>query len=263
MGDRIMSALRERGSALGTWVQMGSPETCQIAGLAGYDFVIIDMEHGALDIGSTAGLIRGAAAGGIDAVVRPPDRSPTEVRRALDAGARGVLVPGIRSEADARAAVESARYEPGGRRGACPCVPSAAFGTVPWQEHRAHADEPLVWLLIETPEAIEKIEAILAAGPDAIALGPFDLSLAMGLDGRFDHPRVQEALDRATKAARAAGVEVVYVALDLEPERNAVGVQQAFERGCRIATTFIDRTLLAHCYTETVRAVRERIGSGS
>lgn len=259
MPHSISEALTHHQHALGTWVQMNSPETCQIAGLAGYDFIIIDMEHGALGISETANLIRTVSGSGMDAIVRVPDQSVTNIRRVLDAGAAGVLVPGIKTAEEARNAIAATKYEPSGLRGACPCVPSVLYGTIPWSNCREHSSDPLIWLLIEHRLAIENIDEIVATKPDAIALGPFDLSMSLGLNGEYSHPDVLSSLNMATEAARAIDVDVVYVALDFAPELSTRRVVEARDRGCRIATTFIDRTLLAYTYTETVKSIRSSL----
>ncbi|GLZ50379.1 aldolase [Actinomycetospora sp. NBRC 106375] len=257
--NTIGEALEEGRFVLGTWVQMNSPETCQIAGLAGYDFVIIDMEHGALSISDVASLVRAARSVDIDAIVRVPDSASTEIRRALDAGARGILVPGISTAEQARAAVAATIHQPDGTRGACPCVPSMDFGTVPWPARRFGAPDPLTWLLIENVKAVSDIDAIVAEGPDAVVLGPFDLSMSMGLNGEYTHSAVNDALSMVVEAARRADVDAVYVAVDQAPQANADGVLRARRAGCRLATTFIDRTLLAHTYRGTVGAIHESL----
>jgi 2-keto-3-deoxy-L-rhamnonate aldolase RhmA len=253
----ISSALAGSGQALGTWVQMNSPETCEIAALAGFDFVVIDMEHGSFGIAEASAMIRAAGCRGADAIVRVLTGDSHHIRQVLDAGPAGIIVPGIRTAEQARAAVSAARYEPLGTRGACPCVRSVGYGTVPWHEVHGGSDAAQVWLLVETPEAVDDIAAIVATGADAVVLGPFDLSMAMGLQGDFEHPEVVSALERVTATARAAGLEVVYVGLGQTAEANASGVEEWRRRGSRIATTLLDRSALALAYRSTLSLLRE------
>ncbi|MGH3657517.1 MAG: HpcH/HpaI aldolase family protein [Micromonosporaceae bacterium] len=252
---RVDAAVNHSGQALGTWVQSPNPEACEIAALAGFDFVVIDMEHGTLGISEAAAMIRATRSRGADPVVRVPTSDAHHIRQACDAGATAVIVPGIRTVRQAASAVSAVRYEPNGSRGACPCVPSVGYGTTPWTRASAMAS-PQVWLLLETPEAVAEIEAVVATGPDAVVLGPFDLSMAMGLDGEYEHPDVVAALERVTATARTAGVEVVYVGLGKTPEENARGVAYWRAKGCRIATTLLDRTALAAAYQSVLSLIR-------
>lgn len=248
----ISKALADNDQALGTWVQMNSPETCEIAALAGYEFVVIDMEHGSFGISEALAMIRATESHGADPIIRIPTPADHHIRQVLDAGAAGIIVPGIRTGQQARDAVSAARYEPSGTRGACPCVRSVGYGTMPWAKAVRAAGNALVWLLVETPEAVDDIESIIASGADAVVLGPFDLSMAMGLDGDFEHPQVVSALNHVAATARQAGLEVVYVSLAATPEASVRGVQKWRGHGCRIATTLLDRTALALAYRSTL-----------
>lgn len=247
----IASSLRDRSGALGTWVQMNSPETCELAAASGFDFVVIDMEHGSFDLGDAVHMIRAVECGGADPIVRVPSDDPAGIKRVLDAGAAGVLVPGIRTAAQAAAVVAAARYEPRGTRGACPCTRSTGHGRIPWPQARRRADENvLVWLLIEHPDAIADIEAIAETGPDALALGPFDLAMSMGLDGDHRSPEVRAALDTVIAAARARDIEVMATALEESTDATATVVESWRAAGCRIVTALVDRLTLLSAYRE-------------
>lgn len=256
--NRLNQALESENHAVGTWVQMNSPETCEIAGLSGFDFVIVDMEHGSFGIAEAASLVKSVQVGGADAVVRVPEGTRTAVKKVLDIGIRAVLVPGLETATDVAEVVASARFEPHGRRGACPCVRSVGYGVTPWKDCVGHDSDPGVWILIENPAAVRNIEHIVRTGIEAVVLGPFDLSMSMGFNGDFHHPEVTEALDRVCSAAVNAGVEVVYVGLDQAPEANVRGAQRWRERGARIATTLLDRSVLVHAYTTTLALMKER-----
>ena len=254
--NRIRDALARGRPAWGTWVQTRSAEACDAAGATGYDFVVIDLQHGALDLADAASMIRAVTGRGASPVVRLPTCSPDLVGRLLDAGAHGVLVPDLRSAAEARAVVEAARYAPAGRRGACPTTGATAHGAIPWADYRAWADaHVMVWGLIETPEAIADLPAIAASGLDALMLGPFDLSLALGHGGQVDHPAVEEALTNAIAAARAAGIECVAVLFD-ETAGIAASAARWLARGCRIVTGASDRWCLTRGWAATFEGLR-------
>lgn len=251
------SALDERDHAVGTWVQMNRPETGELAAAAGFDFVVVDMEHGTLDLPAVAHAVRAVQGRGADAIVRVPSAEPATIGRVLDLGTRGVLVPGVRSaEAVVRAAA-AARFAPCGERGACPCVPGFDHGLLPWEQAQEEAAH--VWLLIEHPDAVADIEnlaaASAAAGAGALVLGPFDLAVAMGHGGDHRHPAVRAALERTVRAAASAGLDCVAVTLEEQARDSAAAVASWRSAGCRIATVLLDRAVLGHAYRSTLQEI--------
>jgi 2-keto-3-deoxy-L-rhamnonate aldolase RhmA len=258
MQNSITKALRIRKQAIGTWIQTRSPEACEIAGLSGFDFLIIDMEHGSFGWESVVEMIRAVDCTPASAVVRLPSDSPHDVKKAVDAGAVGLLIPGIQSAEQASRVVKAARYGPRGDRGACPSVRATAHGIYPWHSYSAWADENiLVWGLIETPSAVENIEAIVESGLDAIVTGPFDLSVAMGLGGGINHPQVQQALERMVEAANRRAVDCVVVVFATSPDEIAKAYSRWREKGCRIVVTLSDRWCLTQAYQQTLEALRD------
>ncbi|GAA4684869.1 aldolase/citrate lyase family protein [Pseudonocardia yuanmonensis] len=238
---------------------MNSPETGELAAAAGFDFVVVDMEHGTLDLRDAAHAVRAVQGRGADAIVRVPSADPTTIARVLDLGTRGVLVPGIRSAQAAARAAAAAHYAPRGERGACPCVPGFDHGLLPWDEAQRHADSIHVWLLIEHPAAIADIEnlavASAAAGATALVLGPFDLAVAMGHGGDHRHPEVRAALEQTIGAARSAGLDCVAVTLEDHAQASAAAVASWRAAGCRITTALLDRYALGHAYRTTLQEI--------
>lgn len=256
--SRIKTVLAADRVAYGAWVQMANPESVEYAGRAGYDFVLIDREHGSFDLETTVHLLRAAAAFGVTPVVRVPDRNPTEIMRVLDAGAMGVLVPGVGTPEQASDAVRAARYAPSGNRGACPYT----LATIPfegsWGEFTHWSNRSIsVWLLIEGIEGIGNIDRILEVpGIDAICLGPFDLSQALGLPGQTDHPAVVDKLKGIVIKARARGVEVVAVPFATTPQGIREEAQKWVSVGCRIVAGAVDRAVLRIGLAEACAAMR-------
>jgi len=257
-GRHLHQTLENNGRAVGTWVQMNSPETCEIAALSGFDFVIVDMEHGSFGIAEATAMVKSVQVGGADAVVRVPDGSRTTLKRVLDIGVAAVLVPALENADDAADAVAATQFEPHGRRGACPCVRSVDYGVTSWRDRVGDADNPGVWVLIENPSAVKDIDRIVRTGIEAVVLGPFDLSMTMGHNGDFHHPEVVEALEFVCRAATNAGVEVVYVGLDQDPEGNVRNSAPWRDLGARLTTTLLDRSVLVHAYTTTLASMRNR-----
>jgi 4-hydroxy-2-oxoheptanedioate aldolase len=195
------------GPVLGTWTQFTDAAFIDLLGAAGYAFTIIDGEHGAFGIETTASLIRACDAARVLPLVRVPRGDASWITKALDAGAAGIVSPGCESAAEARALVAATRFAPEGTRGACPIVRAADHALLPWaqaaQAQRCVGAIPL----IETPAGIEACEAIASTpGLAGVMVGPFDLSVAMGHAAQVDHPEVLAATSRVLVAAQRAGV---------------------------------------------------------
>ncbi len=250
--NRIRQRLAQGDVAIGATVQMGSPESVEIVGNAGFDFVWIDAEHGSMDIVMVAQLIRAADACGIASVVRTPDHNPSFISRTLDAGAHGILAPCVQSKAQAEALVRATRFAPAGTRGACPQTRATGHSADDWKAFTAKADrDTLVWALIEDPEGVANVAEIASVeGLDAILFGPFDLAQALGHHGDIKHPVVQGHLRTVEAAAKAAGVELISMAA-WEPG----GLERTRERGARIIVHGSDRGLLAAALRRNLEAV--------
>lgn len=191
---------------------VGSIVTLPLAGVAeiiadaGFDWLWIDMEHGPLDLLHVEAMIR--AKGSAGAIVRAPANDPVWIKRILDTGADGILLPHVDSAAEARAAVDAAYYPPRGQRS---FGVSRAHGYGPRMTDylESSSDETTVMVQIESAAAVANIDAILATdGIDAAVIGPFDLSGSMGHLGQITHPEVQAAIDTVFRAGRARGVPV-------------------------------------------------------
>ena len=256
--NMIREALDKRNLALGTWVQMRNPEACELVAAGGYDFVIIDMEHGSFGWDGAVDMIRAVEYGGATPVIRLPGDSIVDIKKALDAGALGVIIPKICSGKEALQVVKAAKYEPSGRRGACPVVRATAHGLLDWKMYRKWSDENvMVWAIVETMEAIENIADIVSQGLDAIVLGPFDLSMAMGFQGDVEHPQVKRELIRISEIALKKGVECVAVLFDMEPEQILRSAKFWKEKGCRMITTSSDRGILSHFHKKVLDSLQD------
>ncbi|MCS7483741.1 HpcH/HpaI aldolase/citrate lyase family protein [Umezawaea endophytica] len=217
---RIRAAWEAGGVAYGVAVQLPSPDVVEVVGQAGFDYTWIDAEHGSLSLAEIRELIRGADAVGIDAIVRVADHDPSFIQRVLDLGAAGIMAAHVCTVEQTTALVAAARYAPAGRRGACPAVRSVGHVTTDWASDRRQADEDvLVFGLVEDPEGVENVEAIASRpGLDGLVFGPFDLSMAWGLDGDVAQAEIHEAHDRVVRACRDGGIEYVVANAAWEPE---------------------------------------------
>ncbi len=197
----------------GTFLNLGSPLTVEIAGLAGFDWLLIDHEHGPGGEDTMLHQLQAAAATPAFPVVRIALNEVPRFKRALDMGAFGVMVPYVNTAVEARSAVSAMRYPPHGIRGVAKINRGAGFGG-DFEEYYLHAHERLVTIIqVETVEAIANVDEIAAVdGADVIFVGPTDLSYNMGIRDQLESPRFIEALqkvsDAAKKHGKAAGILV-------------------------------------------------------
>ena len=177
----------DRG-ALGPFMICTDPAMVESAGRAGYDFVLLDMEHGTTTFQTLPNLIRAANVTGVCPVVRVPRGSDIWIDQALDVGAGAVMIPQIDTAEQARAAVSAAKFSPVGTRGTCRFVRSAGFGDVPGSEYFSKAQDTVVILQAEGKKAIENLDEILdVPGIDVVFVGPYDLSSSLGHVGEIVH----------------------------------------------------------------------------
>ncbi|WP_274423677.1 HpcH/HpaI aldolase family protein [Chelativorans sp. YIM 93263] len=190
---------------LGSWLMAASPVTAEAMGFAGFDFLVLDMEHVPVDVPQAAALMQAIAGTPAETMVRLPWNDPILVKRVMDAGATTLMFPFIQNAEEAQAAVSSTRYPGRGTRGVAAMHRASRYGMVDDYLNRAD-DEIAVILQIETPEALERLPEIAAVeGVDALFIGPGDLSAAMGHKGGIGHPDVQAALREAVERAGQAG----------------------------------------------------------
>ena len=193
--------------AIGTFFSSGNAAMMECLGYTGLDFAVIDTEHGPFDTETMQDLIRAAEHAGLAPVVRIADVTHKEIQRAADCGAQGLIIPCLRSLDDFKKAVDLAKYAPAGNRGFLKGR-GAGFGYAEWtkgplEEYFAKSNEKLMLIpQCETVEALEQIEEIAALpGVDGIFIGPFDLSISMGIPGQFDNPDFKAAMERIRTCA--------------------------------------------------------------
>lgn len=191
----------------GIVVRFHSAAVVEMFGLLGFDFVMIDMEHGDLSLQSSQDLIRAAECTGMNAIVRVPYLHTQIISRSLDAGAHGVQIPMVNSKEDAETVVRAAKYYPIGERGVA-MGRSGDYGmTMPLSEYVNRSnDETMIVAHIESVEAVENLDEILAVnGIDVYFLGPSDLSQSLGIPGQNTHPLLIETIETTIRRIQAAG----------------------------------------------------------
>ncbi|WP_443640358.1 aldolase/citrate lyase family protein [Candidatus Njordibacter sp. Uisw_039] len=236
---KIRECLQGGGQSIGSWMQIPHASVAEIMGQAGYDWVAVDMEHGAIGAHQLPDLFRALELGETLPLVRLSHGHPKDCKQALDAGAGGVIVPMVDSADQLLAVRDACRWPPAGTRGVG-FSRANLFGKN-FEAYREEAQVPLLVAMIEHFHAVENLEKILEVeGLDAILIGPYDLSASMGMVGQFDHPDFQKIMTRirelCTSKAIACGVHVV------QPSEKELW--QRIDEGYRFLAYSIDSVFL-------------------
>ena len=248
----MKQALQKGQSVVGTMVcELRQPAVMQLLKNAGFDFVIIDNEHGPFNIETIADLSRTAKQIGLTPMVRVPDLFYPFIAQSLDSGAQGVMVPRIFNAGQVREAVQMIKYPPVGRRGSALARGFTNFKSGAVAEVMAQANEENVLIIqIETAESIENIEEITAVpGADIALVGPNDLSIALGIPGQLDSPKLHAAIEKVIETCQKNNV---YPALHI----NSIewGTHWA-GKGMRLLSLFSEAGLLTRGGLEVTTAI--------
>ena len=207
--NTLKEKIQNHEKPLGIFVNLASSAVVECIGRTGFDYVIIDNEHSPIEAETSAQLIRATELSGLTPLVRVRENSRPAILKLLDVGAQGIVVPNIRTVDEAKEIVSYAKYRPVGDRGFCPSRKDGwGFdGALSVRETMDFFNENvLLFLQCETAEALACVEDIAAVeGVDGLFIGPFDLSIAMGIPGEFENPAFKEALARVRKAAHDNG----------------------------------------------------------
>lgn len=210
----VKATLATGKPVLGIWSIIDSPMLSEVAASSGFDFQILDLEHGAYDTGSLGASIRSCEGVGCSPLVRVSGLRPTEVQTCLDLGAHGVIVPQLADRRAAEEAVRATRYAPAGTRGFNPFTRAGEYsGAITAETPKLKDGFGLTSIIIETRTAYDDLDAILQIpGLDMVYLGVFDMSIALGCAGDTRHPSVtqfvESSIPRIRKAGKVAGMMV-------------------------------------------------------
>lgn len=209
----LKKKLTSRELTIGSWLTIPHQSVVEIMATAGFDWLTIDLEHAAIDISQVMNLVGLIQGKGMKALTRVSKNEEVIIKRVLDAGVDGVIVPTVKNAEEAKMAVEFVKYPPKGKRGVG--LNRAQNYGIGFEEYKEWLDkEVIVIAQIEHIESVHNLESILAVeGIDGIIVGPYDLSASMGMPGNYDHPDVQDALaiiDRVTlKSGKPLGFHVI------------------------------------------------------
>tara|TARA_Y100000746_G_scaffold232382_1_gene249041 strand:+ start:2097 stop:2906 length:810 start_codon:yes stop_codon:yes gene_type:complete len=226
--------------SIGSWIQIGHPGVAEIMASAGFDWLAVDLEHSAITLREAEDLIRVIDLKGVVPLVRISSNNSEQIKRIMDAGAHGVIVPMIKTAREAERAVNAVRYPPEGER-SIGLARAQGYGTkfseyFEWQKTGA-----MVIVQIEHVEAVENLQEILSvAGVDAYIVGPYDLTGSLGIPGDFEAQEYLEAIDEIQRIGRIlqvpGGIHIV------EPDPKAL--DQAVRSGNRFIAYGVDTRML-------------------
>jgi 4-hydroxy-2-oxoheptanedioate aldolase len=250
---------------MGLYLQTGSEDVLEMAAAAGFDYGILDAQHGSLGMESIVSLLRAADASGITPLVRVPSHDPTFIMRVLDAGAMGVVVPNIDTAEQARTVVGAARYkldDNGGTRGACPSTRAAWHQAEDWKSFVVEANaDVVVWLIVESQLGLDNLPEIAGVpGIDGLIPGTFDLSHEMGLLGERTHATVNDKFLSMARLAKEMGVPLVRSLRASEPTAMAAEIRTWTELGACAFGLGGDRRIVSQAFKARVAAARHALG---
>jgi 2-dehydro-3-deoxyglucarate aldolase len=244
---KIRKNLDSGGYTIGTWMQIPHSSIAEILGQSGYDWVAIDMEHGAISTHQLPDLFRALELGNTLPLVRLAQGHPKDCKRALDAGAGGIIVPMVESAEQLKIVRDACCWPPKGNRG-IGFSRANLFGKN-FDEYTVEAQQPFLVAMIEHIKAVEELESILKVdGLDAILIGPYDLSASIGITAKFEHPDFVAVMNQIQHIAENSnipfGIHIV------EPSPNTL--QLKLTEGYRFLAYSVDSVFLSKMATAPV-----------
>jgi 2-dehydro-3-deoxyglucarate aldolase len=260
LAEKIKQTFESGGVSIGSWMSMAHVSIAEILASAGYDWVVIETEHTAIDVSEVLRLIIAIESRCAIPLVRLAWNDPIQAKAVMDSGAAGVLVPMVNNKADAEQAVKSIKYPPLGYRGVG-LARAQGYGVAFDEYVRSANRDSLLFVQIEHSEAVENIEDILTVpGIDGTFIGPYDLSMSLGLAGQLDHPHVEAAKQRVLEATKAQGL-VPGIHL-VHPDTAAEEIQRCVELGYRFIALGTDILFLGNSARHLQDAARKALEGG-
>jgi 2-keto-3-deoxy-L-rhamnonate aldolase RhmA len=241
----------------GAWAQLCSPIATEILGRGGFDWILVDMEHAPGDVLTLVSQFQALGGTGAVPIVRVPWNDLVWIKRILDAGAYGLMIPYVNTKDQAMAAVQACKYPPAGNRGIAGSPRAAGYGRDTAGYLKRANDEIFVMLQVETPQAIDNLEEIAKVpGVDTLFIGPMDLSTSMGHFGNPAHPDVQAAIATVEAKAKKLGMPLGTISGSWEQAKAL------YDRGYQLITLMSDSVLLSKAGADTMAKFREAFPQG-
>jgi 2-keto-3-deoxy-L-rhamnonate aldolase RhmA len=259
--NKVLEVLKKGEVPLGMQMYSHDPDLIEIVGYTGFDYVKIDMEHSRVNPETMVMLIRTAEASGLTPLVRVGENNPLLIRSCVESGAKGVVVPHIKTSQEAKAALEALRYPPEGKCGMCPAIRGSYYSQDAWEEYMAYSNENVMFIpLLEDVEGIENAEEILSLlkpGTDAVGLGLGDIANSLltrkGEKVQWQHPYLKEASDKVMALAKKMDIPVMGMAW---PKADAASAKAVIANGIKILLFFPDTHFWAEMCRNIIKEMR-------
>jgi 2-dehydro-3-deoxyglucarate aldolase len=253
----LKNKLKNNQLTIGSWIMMGTPMSVEVMALAGFEWLVIDIEHTSIDLETVQALIATIQASNIKALVRVSKNEEVIIKRVLDMGADGIVVPMVSSKSDAIHAVSYAKYPPMGKRGVG-LYRATKYGTN-FEAYKKWVDEELVIIAqIEHIDAVNNMDEILQVeGIDGTIIGPYDLSGSMGYPGEFERDDVKYAVVKVLDKCKEYNMPSGFHVVDTNPE----SLQQKIEQGCTFLAYGIDYFFMRDAAISGMDKIREGLKS--
>lgn len=251
----LKDRLAKNELTIGSWITFGDPGIAEIMARSGFDWLTLDMEHGSLSLDQAQQIIRTIDLCGVTPLVRVMENHPESIKRFMDMGAYGVIVPFVNSKEDAEKAVSAVKYSPQGTRGIGLaraqryCLDLESY--MKWNQEKS-----MVIVQIEHIRAVENLESIMGVdGVDGMMIGPYDLSGSLGYPGQFDHPAFQEALEKIYEKSAINGYLLGQHIVKPDPQR----VLDAVKKGVRFLAFGVDFLFMGEYCRNQLGQVRNNL----
>lgn len=257
--NQMKHALKNKESAIGTFVKFCDPASVEILALAGFDFFVLDTEHVGMDRQELLHILRAAEASGITPIVRVKENNQVEILQNLDFGYLGVQVPNVDTPDQAVRLVQSVKYTPHGNRGLSPSVRACNYGTMPVHEYVETANqETLIVSHCETVECVNNLDAILQVdGIDVIFIGPMDLSQSLGIPGQTSSREVQDCIAGIKKKVLGSNKALGTTAATPEAAKKLI------EQGVQYILLGSDQSMMYKWGKNAIKVIRGQEKCGS
>ncbi len=251
----LKQKLKNNKLTLGSWVTIGHPVVIDIMASAGFEWLVIDMEHTSIDLMTAHNLISTIQANGMKALVRVSKNEEVIIKRILDMGADGIVVPMVKSKADALEAIDYAKYPPVGKRGVG-LFRAQKYG-LGFDEYKKWVNDELVIIAqIEHYEAVENIEEIITTdGIDGVIIGPYDLSGSMGYPGEYDREDVKKGIAKVLEVCKQNNIPSGFHVIESDPSK----LNERIEQGCTFLAYSLDFFFLGDSARDGMKKIREKL----
>ncbi|MBT3272879.1 MAG: aldolase [Spirochaetales bacterium] len=241
----------QTGFVVGPFAKTSDPGFIEVFGHAGFDFVILDLEHGPNSVQTVQNLIRAAECSAILPVIRTKENYLNTIGEVLDLGAGGIQVPQIVDRKSAEQVIEHAKFSPDGMRGVCRFVRAADYSVMDRNEYFKAANTAITIVQLEGSEAVANLESILAVdGIDIVFIGPYDLSQSLGVPGQVDHPKVVTEMRKIVEVCKT---RKIYTGTFVDTQADA---ERWIEAGVKYISYSVDKGLMADQCRSVISSLR-------